>query len=671
MTYNCAALVKKAYERIPQEAVDEIIATDDGSNDGSHEAAQALGIPAFRHTPNRGYGGNLKEGLRRALEQGADYIVEVHGDGQFDPAAISRAVPQMTRGTQFIIGSRFIHPRKALANGMPLIRFLANRGLSFFDRLVLGLPFTEFHTGFRIYSREMLSRVAWVQNANDYLFSFQIIAQAAYAGLTVAEVPVEADYRGEHTSHSIRGASVYALQTFGILAKYLLARWGLRYCDIFPPARGVSKVTADPAAGMKQAKRCRGCGEVALREMFRLGAVPPVNTFFTTEDSSRERAYPLTVSCCPRCFLVQLTDVVSPEELFRQYQHLSSASAANVRHLRELAESITRRLRLRQDAAILDIGSNDGTLLAQFRGMTTALLGVDPAENLVSYANAQGVEQWTTFLSEDVADRIVRERGKRDLVLALNVVAHTPDVNALLRAVKRILKPGGTFVMETVDVFATILRGEFDTVYHEHVYCFSLASLLPLLQYAGLMVTDAERIPTQGGSLRIFASPAEEQPEVSPNVAALLQEEERAGGRDLAAYLRAGGRVREFREELRQRVRELHLRHGRVWGIGAPARGVVMLNFADIGSDLLEAVVDDTPLKQGRVVPGAHIPVVSWDALGENPPTAFLLLSWNYAEHLLERLCATVPSAAVLIPFPEMREVVLTAVPAHVPERVH
>lgn len=234
MTYNCARLVPKAYQQIPLHLVDEVLATDDGSRDSSHEAAAQLGIPAFRHEPNRGYGGNLKAGLRLALARGADYIVEVHGDGQFHPRALELAYPLILEGYEFIIGSRFIVPGRARENGMPLIRWLANRGLSSIDRAVLRLPFSEYHTGFRIYSRALLNRVAWEKNADNYLFSFQIIAQAAYAKARAAEVPVEADYRGDHTSHSIRGATVYAVHTFGVLGQYLLARTGVYYPPIFP-----------------------------------------------------------------------------------------------------------------------------------------------------------------------------------------------------------------------------------------------------------------------------------------------------------------------------------------------------------------------------------------------------------------------------------------------------
>lgn len=237
LAYNCAPYLAKAYRMIPEDVVDDVFVMDDGSRDDTFAVACGLGVEAFRHIPNRGYGGNLKEGLRIALSRGADYIVEVHGDGQFDASAIRSALPLILERKEFIIGSRFVIPGRALENGMPLIRFLANRGLSAIDRLVLRLPFSEFHTGFRIYSRSLLERVPWQSNADNYLFSFEIIAQAAYVRASAGEVPVDADYRSEHQSHSVKGASVYAIHTFGILGEYLLARAGIRHSRLFPRVR--------------------------------------------------------------------------------------------------------------------------------------------------------------------------------------------------------------------------------------------------------------------------------------------------------------------------------------------------------------------------------------------------------------------------------------------------
>jgi hypothetical protein len=198
--------------------------------------ARSLGVRAYRSERNLGYGGNLREGLRRAVrDHGADYVVEVHGDGaQFDPAAIADALPFMRRGVPFIIGSRFRVPGRARENGMSLVRLFANKGLSAVARRVLRLPLTEFHSGFRVYSRAFIQGLPLDANASDHLFSFQVLAQAAYFGLEVGEIPVEADYWGQHTSISLREAAIYSLENFAVLGRYLLARSGLRHSAQFP-----------------------------------------------------------------------------------------------------------------------------------------------------------------------------------------------------------------------------------------------------------------------------------------------------------------------------------------------------------------------------------------------------------------------------------------------------
>ncbi len=235
LAYNCASMLPRAYDRIPKHLLHDIIVMDDGSTDGTSDAARRLGLKVFRHEPNRGYGGNLKAGLQKALEMGADYVFEIHGDGaQFNPQSLTPALIPIHEGAQLILGSRFQEPQKALDNGMPLIRFFANRFLSFFDRLFLRLPLTEFHTGFRIYGKKLLQEVPYLNNSDNYLFSFEIIAQAAYYHMPVREVPVEADYRSEHTSHALGGAAVYAMKTFIILGQFILAKYGIMHTRLFP-----------------------------------------------------------------------------------------------------------------------------------------------------------------------------------------------------------------------------------------------------------------------------------------------------------------------------------------------------------------------------------------------------------------------------------------------------
>src|SRR5882672_8458768 len=241
LAYNVAGLLEKALSKIPAALVDDIFVMDDGSRDGTADVARRLGLTLYRNERNLGYGGNLREGLRRAVEDhGADYVVEIHGDGaQFNPEAIAAALPLMREGVPFIMGSRFVQPGRARQNGMSLVRFLANKGLSSLSRGVLRLPLTEFHSGFRLYSRALVETLPLHANAADHLFSFQILAQAAYYGVDVREVPVEADYLSEHTSISLWEAVIYSFDNLVCLGKFLLAKAGLHHSEQFPrrPAR--------------------------------------------------------------------------------------------------------------------------------------------------------------------------------------------------------------------------------------------------------------------------------------------------------------------------------------------------------------------------------------------------------------------------------------------------
>jgi glycosyltransferase involved in cell wall biosynthesis len=236
LAHNVADLLPRALARIPKDLVHAILVMDDGSTDETSEVARRLGLPVYRNERNLGYGGNLRAGLYHAVRDfDADYVVEVHGDGaQFNPKAIAHAVPFMAGGVPFIMGSRFVEAGGARRNGMSWVRLLANRVLTGISRAVLKLPLSEYHSGFRLYSRRFIETLPLAENSSDHLFSFQILAQAAYFSLDVAEVPVEADYRSEHRSISLPRAAVYALTSLGCLWEYVMAKSGLYYSAIFP-----------------------------------------------------------------------------------------------------------------------------------------------------------------------------------------------------------------------------------------------------------------------------------------------------------------------------------------------------------------------------------------------------------------------------------------------------
>lgn len=235
LAYNCGRLLRRADQRIPHELLSTLYLMDDGSTDDTSQVASSLGWDVLRSQKNHGYGGNLKRGLAEGFARGMDYVVEIHGDAaQFDPQALRQALPYLRAGSDLILGSRFRRPGRALANGMPLIRFIANRLLSWRDRFILRVPLTEFHTGFRIYSRRLYETLSLENNSDDYLFSFEIISQAIYHGLRIDEIEVEADYHAEHTSHSLWGATRYAFQTCATLFHFVLARHGFRFSGLYP-----------------------------------------------------------------------------------------------------------------------------------------------------------------------------------------------------------------------------------------------------------------------------------------------------------------------------------------------------------------------------------------------------------------------------------------------------
>ncbi len=232
LTYNCAHLLPTLISRIPKKNLDMLIIVDDGSTDDIAQVAKKLQLKLYTH-PHLGYGGNLVYGLQTALKLGADYMVEIHGDGQYNPEVIPAALAKAKEGYDLLLGSRFVPFIQPLRDGMPIHRYVANIGLSFIERLCMGIHLSEFHSGFRIYSKKLVKTVARIPFSRDHLFSFEIIAVALFYGLAIGEIPVRCDYIKPHTSIRIIPATLFALETFGVLADYMLATWGIRYSRLF------------------------------------------------------------------------------------------------------------------------------------------------------------------------------------------------------------------------------------------------------------------------------------------------------------------------------------------------------------------------------------------------------------------------------------------------------
>ena len=405
-------------------------------------------------------------------------------------------------------------------------------------------------------------------------------------------------------------------------------------------------------------KACRICEEDSLVRVLPLGNMPPVNYFPTRQELGKHtKRYPLNLCLCPNCGLVQLDEVAPAEELFRNYHYLTAASKPLIDHFRSLARECFNRRFIGARGKILDIGANDGTLLFQFQKLGAKALGVDPSLNAVAAAKKIGVEVLPTFFSEKVAQEIRSKRGTFQMITATNVMAQTDDVEGLLRGVKTLHAPKGIFVAEFAHLLDMIVKNQFDVIYHEHLSYFSFKPLLRLFETNDFKIIDAKKILTQGGSLRIYARHRQEASQTrSESLDAILQEEKENYITDLSTLQRFAQEVEQFRRDMRKLIHDIKKRGKKIVGVGAPAKGVILLNYCGIGAAEIDYIVDSTPLKQGRFFPGENIPVYAEQKLESDQHDYFLLLSWNFQEAILEKLQPyRAKGAKVIIPFPKLR----------------
>ncbi len=403
---------------------------------------------------------------------------------------------------------------------------------------------------------------------------------------------------------------------------------------------------------------CRACGSPDRVLILDLGIQPLANNLLRPEDLGKpEPRFPLRLAVCPRCWLLQITDLVPPVTLFSEYLYFSSFSDAMLRHARQAAERYLREFGLGRDSFVVEIASNDGYLLQNFVAAGVPCLGIEPAANIARVARQKGIETLEAFFGLALARRLVAEGRSADLVLGNNVFAHAPDINDFVAGLATVLRPGGRVILEFPYGVDFIERTEFDTIYHEHVFYFTLTPLEPLFQRHGLEIFHVERIPIHGGSLRLFAGRKGEHA-VAPSVAELRAEEDRRGVGSLDFYQGFAGRVAELKTELCNLLRELKRRGHRLAAYGAAAKGSTLLNYYGIGRETLDFVVDRSPYKQGRLMPGVHLPIRPPHALLEDRPDYTLLLAWNFADEILAQQAAYRQAGGrFILPIPEVRVV--------------
>lgn len=406
------------------------------------------------------------------------------------------------------------------------------------------------------------------------------------------------------------------------------------------------------------ADRCRSCAGRNIVPFLSLGCTPLANAFLHTPDEfASEARYPLDVYFCETCALVQLLDVVDPAILFRNYIYVTGTSDTMAAHNRAYAHTMVESAALGREDLVIEIASNDGSLLACFRQHGVRVLGIEPARNLAAVSRARGIATLSDFFSETLAPKVRAEYGPARLVVANNVLAHVDDTVGFLAGCRELLAEDGRLVVEAPYLGDMLENLEYDTIYHEHLCYFSIGALLHLYAAAGLAIVNVERVPVHGGSLRVSAMRRQQTgPMHAPEVLAQASAERDAGLHDIARYRRFAHEVARNRQLLRGLLEDLRDQGKSVAAYGAPAKGNTLLNYCGIDTALVSFTVDKNPLKVGLYTPGMHIPVLDPGALLTHAPDYVLILAWNFADEIMRQQQGyRAAGGRFIIPVPEPR----------------
>jgi SAM-dependent methyltransferase len=386
--------------------------------------------------------------------------------------------------------------------------------------------------------------------------------------------------------------------------------------------------------------QCRACGAPLERVFADLGCSPLANSYLEPADLNRPEAfYPLRALVCARCLLVQLDEYEPPEKIFSDYAYFSSYSTTWLQHAENFADAAISRFGLNEKNLVVEVASNDGYLLQYFSGRGVPVLGIEPAANVAAAAQAKRIPTRVAFFGRQLAEELRAEGLRADLLVGNNVLAHVPDLNDFVAGLTRLLAPTGTLVLEFPHLLHLVEDVQFDTIYHEHFSYFSFLSASAALERHSLVVFDVEELPTHGGSLRVFAChPAKGSVRVKTSVEKMRKREWELGYNRLEVYETFAERVREEKRRILSVLIDAKKQGLRVAAYGAPAKGNTLLNYCGIRSDFIDFTTDLNPRKQGRFLPGSHIPIRSPDEIERARPDLLFILPWNLKDEIIEQM---------------------------------
>jgi len=384
---------------------------------------------------------------------------------------------------------------------------------------------------------------------------------------------------------------------------------------------------------------CLFCGSKELQTVVDLGMSPLCESYVSVEHlNSMEPFYPLHAFVCEKCFLVQLDEYVSAEQIFTEYAYFSSYADSWVQHMKLYTDMIVSRYNLTANSFVVELASNDGYLLQHFVAKGIPVLGVEPAANIAKVAMGKGIPTLVKFFGVQTANEMASEGKLADLVCGANVLAQVPDVNDFVKGIKIILKPEGVVTIEFPHLMKLMELNQFDTIYHEHFSYFSLITAEKIFAAHGLTLFDVDEIPTHGGSLRVYARHAEDNSKpVSAAVENLRSREMNAGFTNLKYYETFSEKVKETKRKLLEFLIKAKREGKTVAGYGAPGKGNTLLNFCGIRQDFLDYTVDRNVYKQGKYLPGTHIPICHPDKIKETKPDYVFILPWNFKDEIINQ----------------------------------
>lgn len=386
---------------------------------------------------------------------------------------------------------------------------------------------------------------------------------------------------------------------------------------------------------------CRFCGHSLSVPFIDLGSAPPTNSFLTRDQLVEPEIYfPLKLYVCDGCHLVQIDEYKKSTDIFDAgYIYFSSYSTSWLEHCKNYVNHVVQRFGFNEHSLVIEIASNDGYLLQYFREKRIPCLGIEPSSSTAKVAQEKGIETVVDFFGTKLAQEMVARRPKADLILGNNVLAHVPDINDFVQGMKIFLKPGGIITMEFPHLLQLVTNRQFDTIYHEHFSYLSFFTVTEIFRQHGLTLFDVEEIPTHGGSLRIYGRHDNDASKpVTSRATALLEKERTAGMKELAFYENFQRAALEVKNSLLRFLIETYDAKKKVAAYGAAAKGNTLLNYCGIRQDLVSFVVDKSPHKQGKFLPGCHIPVVAEEAIYAEKPDFMLILPWNLRDEIMRQL---------------------------------